>query len=78
MELTPLVAGDESFTVDYDIVYDPDGNYRFEGQIIAYGPANHALDAEIVEVIAPSSSKLSRPTPSATSRRSCCATVAPR
>ena len=59
MELTPLVAGDESFTVDYDIDYDPDGNYRFEGQIIAYGPANHALDAEIVEVIAPNGSKLS-------------------
>ena len=59
MELTPLVAGDDSFTVDYDIDYDPDGNYRFEGQIIAYGPANHALDAEIVEVIAPNGSKLS-------------------
>ena len=45
MELTPHVAGMESFTVDYDIDYDPDGNYRFEGQIVAYGPANHELDA---------------------------------
>ena len=29
MELTPLVAGGESFTVDYDIDYDPDGNYMW-------------------------------------------------
>ena len=59
MELTSLVSGQEGFTVDYDIDYDPDGNYRFEGQIIAYGPANHNLDAELVEVIAPNGSKLS-------------------
>ncbi|RPG81687.1 MAG: hypothetical protein CBC74_001175 [Crocinitomicaceae bacterium TMED114] len=59
MELTPLVEGNDSFTVDYDIDDDPDGNYRFEGQIIAYGPANHSLDAELVEVIAPNGSKLS-------------------
>ena len=58
MELTPHVAGMESFTVDYDIDYDPDGNYRFEGQIVAYGPANHELDAELVEVIAPSGVKI--------------------
>jgi hypothetical protein len=59
MELTPLLDGGASFTVDYDIDYDPDGNYRFEGQIVAYGAPNHALDAEIVEVIAPNGSKLS-------------------
>ena len=59
MELTPLVDGSASFTVDYDIDYDPDGNYRFEGQIIAYGAPNHALDAELVDVIAPNGSKLS-------------------
>ncbi|MDG1780536.1 MAG: peptide-N-glycosidase F-related protein [Flavobacteriales bacterium] len=53
-ELTPLVDGQESFTVDYDINYDPDGNYRFEGQIIAYGEANFANDVEINDVIAPS------------------------
>ena len=58
MELTPHVAGMESFTVDYDIDYDPDGNYRFEGQIVAYGQANHELDAELVEVIAPSGVKI--------------------
>lgn len=58
LELTPHVAGSESFTVDYDIDYDPDGNYRFEGQIVAYGPANHALDAELVEVLAPNGVKV--------------------
>ncbi|MBK13053.1 MAG: hypothetical protein CL849_05920 [Crocinitomicaceae bacterium] len=58
MELTPHVSGNESFTVDYDIDYDPDGNYRFEGQIVAYGPANHELDAELVEVLAPSGVKI--------------------
>ena len=32
-ELTPVVMGQNEFAVDYDITYDPDGNYRFEGQI---------------------------------------------
>jgi len=59
MELTPLVDGSGPFTVDYDIDYDPDGNYRFEGQVIAYGAPNHVLDAELVDVLAPSGSKLS-------------------
>ena len=59
MELTGLVQEGEAFTVDYDIDFDPDGNYRFEGQIISYGAANHALDAELVEVLAPNGSKLS-------------------
>lgn len=54
LELTPLVSGQESFTVDYNIDYDPDGNYRFEGQIIAYGPANFTNDVEINDIIAPS------------------------
>ena len=59
MELTPHVSGVGPFTVDYDVDYDPDGNYRFEGQVIAYGAPNHVLDAEIVEVLAPNGSKLS-------------------
>lgn len=58
MELTPLVSSEGPFTVDYDIDFDPDGNYRFEGQIISYGAANHSLDAELVEVLAPSGTKL--------------------
>lgn len=54
LELTPFVAGQESFTVDYDIDYDPDGNYRFEGQVIAYGAPNFTSDVEIEEILAPS------------------------
>ena len=65
MELTPYVAGPaapgalaEPFTVEYDVDYDPYGNYRFEGQVIAYGPALHDVDAELVEVLAPSDNKV--------------------
>ncbi|MDA0912357.1 MAG: peptide-N-glycosidase F-related protein [Bacteroidetes bacterium] len=57
-ELTPLVEGQESFAVDYDITYDPDGNYRFEGQIVAYGPPNMQYDVEIAQILAPSDDKL--------------------
>jgi len=57
-ELTPLVEDQESFTVDYDITYDPDGNYRFEGQIVAYGAPNMDYDVEISQIIAPSDDKL--------------------
>ena len=57
-ELSPLVNPEQPFTVDYDITYDPDGNYRFEGQIIAYGAANMQHDVEIVEVLAPSDVKV--------------------
>ncbi|MEO0403734.1 MAG: LamG-like jellyroll fold domain-containing protein, partial [Bacteroidota bacterium] len=57
-ELTNLVAGQDDFTVEYDIDYDPYGNYRFEGQIIAYGPINHANDVEISDVLAPSNMKV--------------------
>jgi hypothetical protein len=57
-ELTPHVEGQESFSVDYDITYDPDGNYRFEGQIVAYGPPNMAYDVEVSQILAPSDDKL--------------------
>lgn len=57
-ELTPLVQGQESFTVDYDIDFDPDGNYRFEGQIIAYGDPNFEVDAELMDILAPSRVKV--------------------
>lgn len=64
MELTPYITpGAEGapagpFTVEYDIDYDPYGNYRFEGQIISYGPALHSVDAELVEALAPSDDKV--------------------
>ena len=57
-ELTPLVAGQNEFSVDYDITYDPDGNYRFEGQIVAYGDPNMEYDVEISQILSPSDDKL--------------------
>ena len=57
-ELTSVVTAGEPFAVDYDITYDPDGNYRFEGQVVAYGEANMEHDVEISEVLAPSDNKL--------------------
>ena len=58
LELTPLVAGQDSFTVEYDVTYDPYGNYRMEGQIIGYGPANMAYDVEVMDILAPNDDKL--------------------
>lgn len=57
-ELTPLLTPGEPFDVDYDIQWDPDGNYRMEGQIIAYGPPNMQADAEIADVLSPTDFKL--------------------
>ena len=58
LELTPLVAGQDSFTVEYDVTYDPYGNYRMEGQIIGYGAANMAHDVEVMDILAPNDDKL--------------------
>lgn len=52
-ELTEFISGDE-FTVEYDIDYDPDGNYWFMGQLFSYGEINHELDVEITQILAPS------------------------
>ena len=58
LELTPLVAGQDSFTVEYDVTYDPYGNYRMEGQIIGYGAPNMTHDVEVMDILAPSNNKL--------------------
>lgn len=57
-ELTSLVVGQEEFTVEYDITYDPFGNYRMEGQIIGYGEPNMASDAELMDILAPNDDKV--------------------
>jgi hypothetical protein len=57
-ELTDLVSPAEPFAVDYNIDYDPDGNYRFEGQIIAYSAPHFSHDVEISEILSPSDFKL--------------------
>jgi Concanavalin A-like lectin/glucanases superfamily/Peptide-N-glycosidase F, C terminal/Secretion system C-terminal sorting domain len=53
-ELTPHVQMGDAFNVDYDITYDPYGNYVFFGTMIGYGPINHLHDPEIDQVLAPS------------------------
>jgi hypothetical protein len=58
IELTPHVATDEPFTVEYDILYDPYGNYVMEGQIVAYGPPNFTHDVELMDILAPTDDKL--------------------
>ena len=53
MEITPFVSPGATATLDYNSQLDTYGNYRFEAQLVSYGPANHALDAAIQEIIAP-------------------------
>ncbi len=57
-ELTPLVESQSPFDVKYEIVTDPFGNYRMEGQVIAYGPYNFQNDVELEEILAPSNWKI--------------------
>lgn len=57
-ELTPFVETGDSFTVDYDIEYDPYGNYVFFATLFGYGPPNHQHDPEIDMITAPSDWKI--------------------
>ncbi len=57
-ELTPHVAGVDSFSVDYDITYNDYGNYVFFGTLVGYGEINHAHDPEIDMITAPSNWKI--------------------
>ncbi|MGB1032425.1 MAG: T9SS type A sorting domain-containing protein, partial [Flavobacteriales bacterium] len=57
-ELTPLVQNQDEFVLEYDIDYDPYGNYRFEGQVIAYGPTNFQNDVEVNDILAPSTMRV--------------------
>ncbi len=57
-ELTPLVSPNEPFSVKYEITTDPFGNYRMEGQVVAYGPYNFEHDVELDEILAPSNWKI--------------------
>lgn len=57
-ELTPLVQGNDEFTVDYDIEFNNYGNYVFFGTLIGYGPINQQHDPEIEIILAPSDWKI--------------------
>lgn len=56
-ELTPFLQNGE-VSADYDITYDPYGNYVTESQMIYYGPIALANDAEIDQITAPSDWKI--------------------
>ncbi len=57
-ELTPFVQDGDNFTVDYDVTYDPFGNYVFFTTLFGYGAANHSRDPEIEMITAPSDWKI--------------------
>ncbi|PCJ82369.1 MAG: hypothetical protein COA49_02435 [Bacteroidetes bacterium] len=57
-ELTPLVEGLQDFSVEYDVTDDPYGNYRMEGQIIAYGAPNMTFDVELMDIVSPNNRKV--------------------
>ncbi|MFT4678036.1 MAG: hypothetical protein ACI84C_000062 [Flavobacteriales bacterium] len=56
-EVTPWIE-DGEISLDYDIQEDPYGNYVFEAYMFTYGDFNYTNDAEISEIISPSSFKL--------------------
>lgn len=57
-ELTDFVTPGEAFDVEYDVTYDPYGNYRMEGQIISYGSPNMDHDVELMDILAPNNRKV--------------------
>ncbi len=54
-DLTPFinVGNDEDVLIDYDIEWDPDGNYVTEIFMVSYDEPNFQNDASIEEIIAP-------------------------
>jgi len=61
-DLTPLVTPGSTVTMDYNCSPPPNqnGDYRFivANQLITYGGANRSLDANIIDVLAPSTKVL--------------------
>jgi hypothetical protein len=60
LDLTPFVniGVDETISIDYDIEYDPYGNYVTEIFLLSYNEPNFQNDASIEEIIAPINFKL--------------------
>ena len=59
-ELTPFVKAGDSIAIDYGIQPysdngEKDGEFRMAHQLFSYGPPNFKNDAEIVDIISPSS-----------------------
>ncbi len=56
-ELTPFVQGGQ-VDVDYDITYDPFGNYVTESQAVFYGPTLQSNDVSLEQILSPSTTKI--------------------
>lgn len=56
-DLKDILSPGDEFVVDYDASTPPvsTGDYRYHvsHQFVSYGPANHTLDAAVVEIVAP-------------------------
>ncbi len=54
LEITPFIGTEDSeVNLDYDIEYDPYGNYVTETFFVTYGTNNFSYDAEIEDIVAP-------------------------
>ncbi len=59
LDITPFINGsDTEVELDYDIQYDPYGNYVTETFFVTYGDYNFTNDAAIDDIIAPNKFKL--------------------
>lgn len=60
LDITPFIniGTDTDVLLDYDIEYDPYGNYVTETFFTTYGDYNFSVDAELEEIIAPNNFKL--------------------
>ncbi len=56
-ELTPFLQNGE-VNVDYDITYDPYGNYVTESQAVYYGPILQNNDVSLEQILAPNTTKI--------------------
>ena len=60
LDLEDVLSPGDDFEIDYTVSNPPvsTGDYRYHmsHQLVAYGPANHTLDASVTEIIAPNNS----------------------
>ena len=59
LDITPFInESDTEVELDYNIEYDPYGNYKTETFFVSYGDYNFANDVAIEDIIAPNTNKL--------------------
>jgi hypothetical protein len=61
-ELTPFISPNDSVLIDHDVEpYTHTGSwsyYQIEDQLVTYGPPNFNLDAEIYDIVSPSTNQM--------------------